>query len=54
MDALSAKGIDRGLIARQAIITPSCGTGSMEPGDAEKVFEMLADLSVAMKKIYSF
>jgi hypothetical protein len=54
IDTLSAKGIDRYLIAQQAILTPSCGTGSMEPQDAEKVFEMLADLSLAMKKKYSF
>ena len=54
IDTLSAKGIDRYLIAQQAILTPSCGTGSMEPQDAEKVFEILADLSLSMKKKYSF
>ncbi|MBC8181347.1 hypothetical protein H8E88_09490 [candidate division KSB1 bacterium] len=52
MDHLAAKGIDKQLITEQAIITPSCGTGSMEPADAEKVFEMTAELSNAMKDKY--
>ena len=39
MDHLASKGIDKQLIAEQAIITPSCGTGSMEPADAERVFD---------------
>jgi hypothetical protein len=54
MDHLAARGIDRGLIAEQAIITPSCGTGSMEPADAEKVFELTAALSKAMQDRYNF
>ncbi len=49
MDNLAAKGIDKQLIAEQAFITPSCGTGSMEPADAEKVFEMTFLLSAAMR-----
>jgi hypothetical protein len=54
MENLSDKGLDKQLIAEQAIITPSCGTGSMEPDDAEKVFEETAALSVLMKKRYNF
>jgi hypothetical protein len=54
MDNLASKGIDKQLIVEQAIITPSCGTGSMEPGDAEKVFEMTALLSNAMREKYGF
>jgi len=51
---LASKGIDKFQIAQQAVLTPSCGTGSMDPADAEKVFELLADLSGTMKKKYSF
>ncbi len=51
---LAAKGIDKALIAEQAIITPSCGTGSMEPEDAEKVFAVTRDLSALMKSKYGF
>lgn len=54
MDNLASKGIDKQLIAEQAIITPACGTGSMDPTDAKKVFEMNAALSVAIKEKYGF
>jgi methionine synthase II (cobalamin-independent) len=54
MDHLAAQGIDKNLIAEQAIITPSCGTGSMDPADAEKVFELTAQLSKAMQGKYHF
>ncbi len=54
MDNLASKGIDKMQIAEQAIITPSCGTGSMEPSDAEKVFEMTEALYKAMREKYKF
>lgn len=54
MDALASKGIDKELICEQAIITPSCGTGSMQPDDAYMVFETTAQLSKAMKEKYGF
>ena len=54
MDHLAATGIDKGLITRQAIITPSCGTGSMAVEDAEKVFETVSQLSKRMKAKYGF
>jgi hypothetical protein len=54
MDNLAAKGVDKQLIVEQAIVTPSCGTGSMDPADAEKVFEMTALLSKTMKEKYRF
>jgi hypothetical protein len=52
MDKLAAQGIDKKAITEQAIITPSCGTGSMEPADAEKVFLMVSELSKRMKAKY--
>ncbi|MGE5342551.1 MAG: hypothetical protein ACM3SY_13835 [Candidatus Omnitrophota bacterium] len=54
MDNLASKGIDKQLIVEQAILTPSCGTGSMEPEDAESVFDMVASLSKAMREKYKF
>ena len=54
MDNLASKGIDKQLIAEQAIVTPACGTGAMEPEDAEKVFELTATLSKAMREKYGF
>ncbi|HUH65520.1 MAG TPA: hypothetical protein VLZ07_03720 [Syntrophales bacterium] len=52
MDNLAAKGIDKKLIADQAILTPSCGTGSLTPGEAEMVYEKLAVLSAFMREKY--
>jgi hypothetical protein len=52
IDHLASKGIDRRKILEQAMITPSCGTGSMESVDAEKVFEMTQALSLAMRRKY--
>jgi hypothetical protein len=54
MDNLASKGIDKQLIVEQAIVTPSCGAGSMEPDDAEKVFEINNLLSKAMREKYGF
>jgi hypothetical protein len=52
MDKLSSKGIDKGLIVERAMITPSCGAGSMEAADAERVFELTSELSKVMRKRY--
>jgi hypothetical protein len=54
MNALAAKGIDLQQIARQALITPSCGTGSLDAADAMKDFETLCALSKQMKKQFNF
>ncbi|MFZ5518329.1 MAG: hypothetical protein ACOY90_16965 [Candidatus Zhuqueibacterota bacterium] len=54
MDHLAAKGISKELIVEHALITPSCGTGSLEPADAEKVFELTQGLSAFMRKKYAF
>ena len=50
IDHLASRGIDRHTITEQAMVTPSCGTGSTEPGDAEKVFEMTQAVSLAMRR----
>lgn len=54
MNALAATGIDLQLIARQAMVTPSCGTGSLDPADALKVFEALSAVSKKMKEQFKF
>jgi len=45
-----AANIDRSLIERQALITPSCGTGSLPVPDAEKVFTVLRETSAALRR----
>ena len=55
MDHLAAKcKVAKQIIVEQAIITPSCGTGILEPEDAEKVFELTSALSKVMKVKYGF
>jgi hypothetical protein len=51
-DQLASREIDRQMIIERSLVTPSCGTGSMEPADAEKVFEMTQALSLAMRRRY--
>ncbi len=52
MDHLASRGIEKRLIADQALLTPSCGTGSLAPEDAELVYGRLAGLSAFMKEKY--
>ncbi|MCL1812184.1 MAG: hypothetical protein FWG29_01540 [Treponema sp.] len=54
MDNLVSRGIDKSLIVQQAMITPSCGTGSLTADDAEKVFSLMAALTRRMKEKYGF
>ena len=54
-DNLSKKaGIDKEVITQRAFITPSCGTGSMDIPDAERVFQVLRETSQALKSKYGF
>ena len=46
--------VDRGLVREQTLITGSCGTGSMEVADAERVFELSGALSAALRARYGF
>ena len=52
VDNLAAKGIDKQRILEQAMLTPSCGTGSLEVADAEKVFQTLRAVSQALRAKY--
>lgn len=54
MDNLAANGIGRQTMLEQSLVTPSCGTGSMEVADAEKVFGTLRLVSQALRAKYAF
>ena len=45
-----ATGLSREIIMRQALITPSCGTGSLPVADAERVFATLRQTSEILRK----
>ncbi len=50
MDELSAKtGIDKKTIVLQSFITPSCGTGSIDPESAAKVLKLTSQVSEAFR-----
>ncbi|MDP6546487.1 MAG: hypothetical protein QGH60_21115 [Phycisphaerae bacterium] len=42
--SMEAKGFDRDLLRRRAILTPSCGVGTLTPDQGCKVFELLRGL----------
>jgi len=44
LNSLEKNGIPREMLRQQALITPSCGTGSLEIKDALKVFSLLKEL----------
>jgi hypothetical protein len=47
-------GIEAQIIREGAFITPSCGTGSLDVVDAEKVFELLGDTSQKLREKHGF
>ncbi|HJP36585.1 MAG TPA: hypothetical protein QF901_11410 [Gammaproteobacteria bacterium] len=47
-------GIDKQVVVEQAFVTPSCGTGSMAVEDAERVFKLLGETSLALREKYGF
>ena len=55
MDMLAeASGISKQVICEQALISPSCGTGSLSVEEADKVFELVRALTDHMKAKYGF
>ncbi len=48
--ALTDKGFDGALLRRRAMLTPSCGAGSMEEAEAEKVFDLLRELRARLER----
>jgi hypothetical protein len=53
--SLSQKGFDEETLARRALVTPSCGCGfALDEPLAERVLELLAQLSAALRERYGF
>jgi len=51
LDTFYQWGIDRSTVAERSIITPACGVGTIDPNKAERIFELLSDLSSIMSDI---
>jgi hypothetical protein len=50
MKRLEAAGIDRKTILRQALITPSCGMGSLTPSQSLAILKLTREVSDRMHK----
>lgn len=44
-DQLVARGVDENLLKRQALLTPACGTGLLEPDLARRIYELNLQVS---------
>jgi hypothetical protein len=53
-NGLAAKGVDKGLLAERALVTPSCGTGTLTTTESELVYDTVANLSKLMRQKYGF
>jgi methionine synthase II (cobalamin-independent) len=49
MKQLEAAGIDRRVILKQCLLTPSCGMGSLTPDKAEAILKLLREVSDKMQ-----
>ncbi len=49
IDNLARKGIDKDLIWKQCLLTPSCGTGSLSMELSDKIFQDLSNLSQELR-----
>jgi hypothetical protein len=55
MDLLVSKGLDRDVLLRRALITPSCGAGGvLDEPLAERVLTLLRQLSLTLRQRYGF
>jgi len=52
MDLLVQKGVSMDKLLAAGLVTPSCGTGSLDANTAERVFELTAQVSAEMRSRY--
>ncbi|MDD5347948.1 MAG: hypothetical protein PHT59_04980, partial [Candidatus Omnitrophica bacterium] len=45
INVLVSKGIDRDLLAKNLLISPSCGLGTLDTAKAEQIFQVLSETS---------
>ncbi len=51
-DMLVKKGIDKKIMLKKCLLTPSCGLGTVAEQDADRVLEVLKNTSLALRKEY--
>ena len=52
IEALGKKGLDRELVSRNLMISPSCGLGTLDSQKAEQIFGLLQETSALIKKSF--
>lgn len=52
VDYLVKKGLDKSLIIKNSLVSPSCGAGSLTIEQAEKAMNLVKELSVKLKEKY--
>ena len=52
IEALEKKGLDRELVLRNLMISPSCGLGTLDSQKAEQIFSLLQETSALIKKSF--
>ncbi|MFA5156946.1 MAG: methionine synthase [Candidatus Omnitrophota bacterium] len=50
INTLAKKGIDRDLLAKNLLISPSCGLGTLDPAKAEQIFQVLSKTSAFLRR----
>jgi hypothetical protein len=53
MDQLAEEGIPHGLLVERALITPSCGTGSLSEDGARRAYEIIAEVNALLRRDYA-
>ncbi|MBC7260603.1 MAG: hypothetical protein H5T63_01205, partial [Chloroflexi bacterium] len=52
MDLLVKQGISQDKLLAAGLVTPSCGTGSLDRYTAERILELTAEVSAQMRTRY--
>jgi hypothetical protein len=50
VEQLAAKGMDRGALYRQALLTPTCGLGTESVESADRLMDALAELASLVRE----
>jgi methionine synthase II (cobalamin-independent) len=53
LQGLESKGLDRGLIASQSLLTPACGMGSLDEAKARAILDLTAEVSRLARAEYA-
>ena len=52
LKGMEAKGIDRAVLAAQALVTPACGMGSMNEDQADRILQLTREVSELARREY--